>query len=840
MTSRQMNIVARDPLPSSPFAKHIDKTTGRFYHVMKATGDSTWDVPHGQKLPLETPSSEVKNIINGGQYSKTGSICKLGSIDRQRQERLRIIQSIRDKHERDRRKESSFAEAKKDRILDTIWKSACDCGNDDGIVRVNWKELGYVSERIYNFENDYGAPLQSLSMLGNKLRSLHSLPEKCLHLQRLHLGSNQIQELDSSIGSMTKLTHLHLVRNKLHTLPSSIGNLVHLQVLDLANNCLKILPITIGKLGKIKKLNLDCNMLKSLPEEIIEMNCEELSMNDNKLISLPILIGRMPFLKVLLVNDNCLKSIPANICGSSTLRVLHLSRNYITELPKSIGSIVSLECLWLDFNKLSSLPSGFHHLKNLKEDNFKLEGNHMTSPPVDTIAKGATEILKWCESKLLSCDFAKNRNIVLCVQKLLEQVGKYKLCGINDNEQPHESVYEAGVDYKGDKFYQFLFPTFWSNFIPSMEAIWANTDGSNLKEGAMYSLPYERQDIEQALNKFHDAGGKVMHYVQHARFRRCSCVDSKTCKRKVCIPSKKGWMCKRPAVLVRMNMILESEMVEKRRRFNDTQRVERATNSAIKVAKRYLATREGEVMIRSMAEDQLESGLVSSNQDLLKYPQTSEEWRALERKEDSERDKSGISIVKRCLKSIGSKRMNKLKETEATLREEFITNDMEAERFQATKVNDLMKKTIEKWRGNNTRVIYFGWKRVANEMKLQMQKDEEKKREINQLRHDGDALIHEIVTQKANQELKHWKKHWNDFDDILYWINSQTGETRFVEPRLKDILPSIKFYSERIIHNSVNKAQTEGDVQRSQNASGSEKEAILAASRVLERRRKLA
>ena len=184
--------------------------------------------------------------------------------------------------------------------------------------------------------------------------------------------------------------------------------------------------------------------------------------------------------------------------------------------------------------------------------------------------------------------------------------------------------------------------------------------------------------------------------------------------------------------------------------------------------------------------------------------------------------------------------MNKLKETEATLREEFITNDMEAERFQATKVNDLMKKTIEKWRGNNTRVIYFGWKRVANEMKLQMQKDEEKKREINQLRHDGDALIHEIVTQKANQELKHWKKHWNDFDDILYWINSQTGETRFVEPRLKDILPSIKFYSERIIHNSVNKAQTEGDVQRSQNASGSEKEAILAASRVLERRRKLA
>lgn len=450
MTSKKPHIVARETLIStSSFTKHFDKLSGRYYHVAKATGDSTWDVPYGQKVPLETVSPKIMNTLSKDQHSKADNSCTLYSTDSERQDRLRLIKSRRDTHIRFLLKESSLLNTNKDHIMDAIWKNACDDCGKDGIVRVNWQELGYISERIYTFENDYDTPLRNLSMLGNHLQSLYNLPEKCQHLQRLYLASNQIREIDSSIGSMIALTHLNLVRNRLHTLPSSIGNLVNMQVLDLANNCLKKLPNTIGKLNKIIKMNLDCNMLESLPGEVTEMNCEELSINDNKLISLPMFIGRMSSLQVLLANDNCLKSLPANICSSPKLRTVHLSKNYIMELPKSISNIVSLECLWLDFNKLASLPFGFHRLKNLKEDGLKLEGNPMMSPPIDTIVKGTTEILEWCESELVSCELAKNRRIVVCVQSFLEQVGKYKLCGINQNEQPHESVYEAGVDYKG-------------------------------------------------------------------------------------------------------------------------------------------------------------------------------------------------------------------------------------------------------------------------------------------------------------------------------------------------------------------------------------------------------
>lgn len=106
-------------------------------------------------------------------------------------------------------------------------------------------------------------------------------------------------------------------------------------------------------------------------------------------------------------------------------------------------------------------------------------------------------------------------------------------------------------------------------------------------------------------------------------------------------------MCERPAVLVRMDTILESEMVEKRRRVNETSRIEKATNVAVKMSKRYLLTNEGEAMICSMAKKWLDSGLSSNNNDLPKYPQTSKEWRTVDLREYEKRNTSIISMVKK-------------------------------------------------------------------------------------------------------------------------------------------------------------------------------------------------
>ena len=85
---------------------------------------------------------------------------------------------------------------------------------------------------------------------------------------------------------------------------------------------------------------------------------------------------------------------------------------------------------------------------------------------------------------------------------------------------------------------------------------------------------------------------------------------------------------------------------------------------------------------------------------------------------------------------------------------------------------------------------------------MQRESDEEKKREMDKFCHDEKVLMHEIVTREATLELDLWKKCWDDVNDIPYWINSQIGGTQMFEPRIEDILPSIKLHSKRTVGES--------------------------------------
>ena len=164
-------------------------------------------------------------------------------------------------------------------------------------------------------------------------------------------------------------------------------------------------------------------------------------------------------------------------------------------------------------------------MSNLKE--LKMEGNNgMVYPPVPILSKEVSNVLDWCELKLASSSYMKRRNIIQSVQGLLEQVDKYKLGG-SGNGQRHEAVFEANVAYNQgkartiivtemfcfinvhatfirlsfhlfliDKYYQFLFPLLWSDFVPKMEDIWSKEP--KLK-ATVKTFPYERHEVEKAI-----------------------------------------------------------------------------------------------------------------------------------------------------------------------------------------------------------------------------------------------------------------------------------------------------------------------------------------------------
>ena len=173
-----------------------------------------------------------------------------------------------------------------------------------------------------------------------------------------------------------------------------------------------------------------------------------------------------------------------------------------------------------------------------------------------------------------------------------------------------------------DKYHQFdSFNTLFNNFVPAMEKIWSESDQSDLK-GAITSFPYERKEVEHVLSEFKDAGGKIVQVNKQALFRRCTCVD-KVGRKRVCVPPKVGWMCKRRAIMVRVHFVLESTMVERRRIQIEMTRIEEATEAAKKAAKLYLDSEEGHETVRHLAEQRVVAEISESKPESIRLEQLS-------------------------------------------------------------------------------------------------------------------------------------------------------------------------------------------------------------------------
>jgi hypothetical protein len=314
------------------------------------------------------------------------------------EERQSLSVKLHEKYRKTKKKHDAFDAAAEEDKIDALWKTACDYGKSSGNIRLCWRDLKHVSDRVYAFQANHGRVLLSLVLDGICLSTLEGIPEHCPDLIHLSLASNEINDV-TGIHSLLNLSHLNLLRNNLTHLPPNIGLLGNLTRLLIANNKLVELPSEIGKLSRLKDLNLECNELSLLPSSFGTLMCETVSLNSNNFKVFPDCITFMPNLVKFSICANALNDLPAGISRLQCLEVFCASRNRITIVPDSIGDISTLKCLWLDSNRLASLPPTIHRLSRLKD--IKLGGNvDMIYPPIEIISMGTEEILRWSRNRL--------------------------------------------------------------------------------------------------------------------------------------------------------------------------------------------------------------------------------------------------------------------------------------------------------------------------------------------------------------------------------------------------------------------------------------------------------
>lgn len=411
----------------------------------------------------------------------------------------------------------------------------------------------------------------------------------------------------------------------------------------------------------------------------------------------------MKKLQVLSVMGNELTCLPIGLERFIALEELHASRNKINVLPDSIVNMHNLRELWLDHNQLSSLPPMFHRLTSLRV--LKLDCNpNMVYPSMDIVAMGTEQVLLWSRSRVSRRRVDKVRNIVQSLKEILLQIQKYKVGG-----DLHDSVFRV-VD---DDTFQLVPDAFWSVLLPGLHNVWNDPDTFC---GGLSSFPFERSEVEKAIFAFQDAAGSIATKTSTAKFESCSCTEK-------CIPSRDGWMCKRNALVLRLNMVYEENMIERRRRQAEEKKTKDAAKSAALIAQKFLETDEGMMWLR----DEAERRIATSS-------------KALPTQNVSSRS-SFASIASRFRReSFKTQR----KRIEAEIRREYIDQEVETKVIAVKQENEHVKRFAKKWVGNTVEDIFDGWRKLVRlSSKQRRQKARDRLREERRI-YENDIAAFEM------------------------------------------------------------------------------------------------
>ena len=233
-------------------------------------------------------------------------------------------------------------------------------------------ELKLSTENLLSLPDEIGQlkELRSLTLWGTG--QLTSLPEsigELTNLETLSLHNTGLTHLPERIGELTNLKVLEIQNANLTTLPESILQLTSLTELRLTQNKLTHLPDTFGNLEHLQWLNLSGNYLTSLPESIFKPGGTliRVSINGNKLSSLPLDISGLTKIRAFSVSENAFTEYPTQISQLPWLNFLSIANNAISEIPASIGAFPFLTELHLAGNQISHIPPEIGLLKNLRE-----------------------------------------------------------------------------------------------------------------------------------------------------------------------------------------------------------------------------------------------------------------------------------------------------------------------------------------------------------------------------------------------------------------------------------------------------------------------------------------
>ena len=357
--------------PASPTAEERRaKITAANEVVMRKRRQSQKLDERKSKLALQAKEKEL-NALN--ERSKVMN----------REERMAMItQRQVDHHDATIHALNREEQDKEDKRLQR-WSEIKAVGEELSEISVSWEDLPRLPDILFD-DNPAVAEIMSINLVGLGLEQVSvRVGNTFTSLRALKLDSNKLTSIPDNICQLPELREISAVKNKITTLPFNIGLLNNLKKLLLPQNQLRSLPSTMKRLNNLQILNLEANRLNNIPI-LGDLPLIRINFNNNNLSTLMNLFqlnnkqGNFRMSKTLLVlsvNNNRLETLPSKIKNALNLKELYLANNQLTSLPITLGGCKLMEKFWCDWNPLlTEIPTSIANWQFLIE--LKAEGEY--------------------------------------------------------------------------------------------------------------------------------------------------------------------------------------------------------------------------------------------------------------------------------------------------------------------------------------------------------------------------------------------------------------------------------------------------------------------------------
>jgi len=89
------------------------------------------------------------------------------------------------------------------------------------------------------------------------------------------------------------------------------------------------------------------------------------------------------------------------------------------------------------------------------------------------------------------------------------------------------------------------------------------------------------------------------------------------------------------------------------------------------------------------------------------------------------------------------------------------------------------------WTGQGMRATFLDWKKIAKNKVKQRRKDARRAARADRLNYEQEMANMDF----AHWNLSKWEKHWDDFNDLNYWVHSESGKSTYDEPTTELYVP---------------------------------------------------